>query len=67
MKYNGRNEIRLGKFKIKWVWPYKIREVGDNRAIKLWMLNGKEVADAVNGLKLKVYHETNNAPLWMNN
>lgn len=51
---------------MKWVGPYKIREVGDNGAIKLWTLDGKEVADVVNGSKLKVYHEKNNVPWWTN-
>ena len=67
MKYNGHNKIRPGKFKIKWVGPYKICEVGNNGAIKLWMLDGKEVPDAVNGSKLKVYHERNNMPPQTNN
>ena len=71
LKYNGRNEIKLGKFKVKWIGPYKIGEVGDNKAIKLWMLNGKEVTDLVNGSKLKIYHERNegrgDTKTWMNN
>ena len=67
LKYNGQNEIRPGKFKVKWVGPYKIREVGDNRAVNLWTLDKKEIADAVDGSKLKIYHERNNAPLWTNN
>ena len=66
LKYNERNEIKLGKLRVKWVGPYKIREVGDNGAIKLWMLDGKEVPDMVNGSKLKIYHE-GNSPLLMNN
>ena len=67
LKYDGRNEIKPGKFQVKWVGPYQIREVGDNGAIKLWMLDGKEVADAVNRSKLNVYHERSNAPPWTNN
>ena len=59
LKYNGHNEIRPGKFKVKWVGLYKIQEVGDNGAIKLWTLDGKEIPDAVNGSKLKIYHERN--------
>ncbi len=59
LKYNGRNEIKPGKFKVKWVGPYKIHEVGNNRPIKLWTLDGKEVIDPVNRLKLKIYHEQN--------
>lgn len=68
LKHNGRNKIRPSRFKRKWVGPYKIHEVGDNRAVKLSTLDGKEVAaNAINGSKLKVYHERNNAPLWTNN
>ena len=66
LKYNGRNEIKPGKFRVKWVGPYKIWEVGDNRAMKLWTLDGKEVPNTVNGSKLKIYHE-GNGPLSMNN
>ena len=67
MKYDGRNEIKPGKFCIKWVGPYKIREVGDNGVMKLWTLDEKEVADAVNRSKLNVYHKRSNAPPWTNN
>ena len=56
LKYNGRNEIRPGKFKAKWVGPYKIREVGDTVAIKFWTLDGQEIMETVNGSKLKVDH-----------
>lgn len=59
MKFNGRNEIKPGKFKVKWVRPFKIREVGTNGAIKPWTLDRKEVADLANGSKLKIYHERN--------
>ena len=59
LKYNGKNEIKLGKLRIKWVGPFKIKEVGYNGAIKLWTLDGKEIPDAVNGSKLKIYHERN--------
>ena len=65
MKY-GRNEIKPGKFYVKWVGPYKIWEVDDNGAIKLWMLDRKEVPDTVNGSKLKIYHERN-TPMSTNN
>ena len=54
LKYNGRNEIRPEKF--------KIREVGYNGAIKLWTLDGKKISDAVNGSKLKIYHKRNSPP-----
>ena len=67
MKYNGQNKIRPGKFKVKWVGPYKIREVGDNGAIKLWTLDRKEVPDVVNGSKLEIYHERNNTLPHSNN
>lgn len=40
LKYSEWNEIKLGKFKVKWVGPYQIREVGNNEAIKLWTLYG---------------------------
>ena len=56
LKYDGWNEIKAGKFKVRWVGPYQIREVGDNGAIKLWTLDGQEVPQAVNGSKLKIYH-----------
>ena len=62
-KYNGRNEIKRERFRVKWVGPYKIQEVDDNRAIKLWMLDGKEVPEAVNRSKLKIYHERDVSPL----
>ena len=55
LKYDGRNEIKPGKFKVKWVGPYQIREVGDNGAIKRWSLDGQEIPEPVNGLKLKKY------------
>lgn len=57
MKFNGRNEIKPSKFRVKWLGPFKIREVGTNGAIKLWMMDGMEVLDAVNGSKLKIYHQ----------
>ena len=56
LKYDRRNEIKSGKFKVKWVGPYQIWEVGDNGAIKLWMLDGQEVLETVNGCKLKICH-----------
>ncbi len=56
LKYDGRNEIKPGKFKVKWVESYQIREVGNNGAIKLWSLDGQEIPEAVNGSKLKMYH-----------
>ena len=67
LKYNGHNKIKPSRFKIKWVGPYKIHEVGENKAINLWTLDGKEVTNAMNGSKLKVYHERNNAPPWTSN
>ena len=65
LKYDGRNKIKPGKFQVKWVGPYQIR--GNNEAIKLWMLDGKEVADTMNRSKLNVYHERSNSPSWTNN
>lgn len=56
LKYNGRNKIKPGKIKVKWLRPYKVREVGDNGAIKLWTLDGQVIANSVNGSKLKTYH-----------
>ena len=55
MKYNGRSEIKPAKFKVRWVGPYQIREIGDNGAIKLSTLDGQEISEAVNGSKLKMY------------
>ena len=43
LKYDGRNKVKPGKFKVRWVGPYHIQEVGDNGAIKLWTLDGQEV------------------------
>lgn len=57
LKYNGHNEIKPGKFKVQWLGPYKVRKVAKNRAVKLWTLDGREVASSTNGLKLKLYHE----------
>ncbi|XP_057853134.1 uncharacterized protein LOC131063364 [Cryptomeria japonica] len=57
LKFNGRNEIKPRKFKVRWLGPFKVCEVNANRAIKLWTLDGKEIPDVVNGSKLKQYHE----------
>lgn len=57
LKFNGRNETKPGKFRVKWLGPFKIHEVGANGAIKLWTMDGMEVSDAVNGSKLKIYHQ----------
>ncbi|XP_059073471.1 uncharacterized protein LOC131874218 [Cryptomeria japonica] len=57
LTFNEWNEIKPGKFKVRWLGPFKVHEVSANGAIKLWTLDGKEVLDAVNGLKLKLYHE----------
>ena len=62
LKYNRCNEIKLDKFKVKWVGPYKICEVSNNGTIKPWTLDEKEVADVVNGSKLKINHERNKVP-----
>lgn len=45
LKFNGRNEIKPGKFKVRWLGPFKVREVNTNGA---WTLDGKEVLDVVN-------------------
>ena len=39
VKYNGKNEVNPGKFKVCWLGPYKIVEVGSNGAIKLSTLD----------------------------
>lgn len=62
LKFNGRNEIKPSKFKVKWLGPFKVHEVGANRAIKLWTLDDKEIPDAVNDSKLKVYQERPECP-----
>ena len=64
LKYDDRNEIKPGKFKIKWVGLYQMREVSNNGAIKQWMLDRKEVFDVVKRSKLNVCHERSNAPPW---
>lgn len=56
LKYNGRNEIKLRKFKVKWWGPYKIRKVAENGAIKLSTLEDQPIKETVNGSKLKIYH-----------
>lgn len=61
LKFNGRNKIKLGKFKVRWLGPFKVCEVNANGAIKLWTLDEKEMSDAVNGSKLKQYHEQRRA------
>ena len=53
VEINGRNEIKPGKFKVKWLGPYKLREVVANRSVKLWILDGREIPDAVNGSKFR--------------
>ncbi|XP_057861572.1 uncharacterized protein LOC131070035 [Cryptomeria japonica] len=57
LKYNGRNAIKLGKFKVRWLGPYKVSEVAENGAVKLWTLDGREVVGNINGSILKQYHE----------
>lgn len=66
LKFNGRNEIKPGKFKVRWLGPFKVCEVNTNGVIKLWMLDGEEIPDAINGSKLKIYHERREpGPWWM--
>lgn len=57
LKYNGRNEIKPGKFKVRWLGPFWVREVGDNGSIKLENLDGSLILEAINGSKLKPYQE----------
>ncbi len=47
LKFNGRNEIKLGKFKVKWLGLYKVRQVVAYGSIKLWTLDGREILDVV--------------------
>ncbi|XP_059067475.1 uncharacterized protein LOC131858295 [Cryptomeria japonica] len=56
LKYNGRNEIKPGKFKVRWLGPYKVQEVEENGAIKLSTLDNQPIKETVNGSKLKMYH-----------
>lgn len=56
LKYNGQNEIKPGKFKVRWLGPFKIREVAANGAIKLSTLGDQPIKETVNGSKLKIYH-----------
>lgn len=49
LKYDGQNELRLGKFRVRWLGPYKIEEVGANGAIKLSTLDGNPIKTPVNG------------------
>lgn len=66
LKYNGHNELRPGKFKVRWLGPYKIKEVGKNEAVKLFTLDDNPIRDPVNGLKLKVYRERNKPMIGVN-
>lgn len=66
LKYSGRNELRLGKFKVRWLGSYKIREVGKNGIVKLSTLDDNPIRDPVNGLKLKLYREQDKPVLSVN-
>lgn len=57
LKYNGRNEIKPGKFKVRWLGPYKIREVGENGAIRLSTLDDQPIPEPMNKSKLIIYHQ----------
>lgn len=57
LKYNGRNELQPGKFKIRGLGPYKIREVGKNGVVKLSTLDHNPIRYLVNDSKLKLYRE----------
>ncbi|XP_057841791.1 uncharacterized protein LOC131051343 [Cryptomeria japonica] len=57
LEYNGRNELCPGKFKVHWLGPYKIKEVGKNGAVKLSTLDDNPIHNPVNGSKLKLYQE----------
>lgn len=56
-KYGGCNEIKEGKFKVRWLGSIKIQEVSNNKAIKLENLDGTLLKDIINGSKLKPYKE----------
>ncbi|XP_057865967.2 uncharacterized protein LOC131073535 [Cryptomeria japonica] len=56
LKYNGRNEIKPEKFKVRWLGPYKIRDVAVNGATKLSTLGNQPIKEMVNESKLKIYH-----------
>lgn len=55
LKYNSRNEIKPGKFKVRWLGPYKVQEAAENGAIKLSTLDDQPIKETVNGSKLKMY------------
>lgn len=66
LKYNSCNELRTGKFKVRWLGPYKIREVGKNGAAKFSTLDDNPIRDLVNGSKLKLYRERDKLVLSIN-
>lgn len=66
LKYNGQNELRPGKFKVRWLGPYKIREVGSNGSVKLVTLDNNPIRDLMNGSKLKIYRERNKPVIGIN-
>lgn len=57
LKYNGRNETKLGKFKVRWLGPYKEMKVRHNGENKLATLDNRPIRDSMNELKLKVYQD----------
>lgn len=59
LRYNGKNEIKPGKFKVRWLGPYIVMEVKDNGAIKLSTLDNNPLKNPVNGSKLRLYNQQN--------
>lgn len=66
LKYNGGNKCPLRKVKVRWSGPYKIREVGNNGAVKHSTLDDHRICDLVNGSKLKLYRECDKLVLSIN-
>lgn len=66
LKYNDYNEIKPRKFKVRWLGPFKIREVGENRAIKVKNLDRTLLQDSINGLKLKPCQERKEETIGIN-
>lgn len=59
LRYNEKNKIKLGQFKVRWLGPFRILEIKENGAIKLSTLDNTPIRDLVNGSKLKAYEERN--------
>lgn len=53
--YDSKFDKFLGKFRMRWMGPYVIKEVTDRGAVQLVKLNGEPFPVKVNGSWLKPY------------